>query len=159
MCQLCEIKNIAARDRWPNTLEQHKPDINFLVTSAHDEYTTARSKSSIKPNDPAAPLPQLLEYLRLLSTLLDQIESDRELWWTSPPKREQRRQLELECEQRKLSELHKIHNRVVEGIEGMRARLGVFVRWGLGVEGGMEGLAGLDGEGEGRKGGKAVEAE
>ena len=137
MCQLCEIKNIAKRDRWPKNVENHKKDIDFLVTSAHDEYTVSRSKAKAKTNESVKASDPLLDFLRLLVALIEEVEADREKWWTSPQKREQRKNLELECDQKKLSELHKINNKVVEGVEAMNARLGLFVKWSLGMNGGV----------------------
>lgn len=137
MCQLCEIKNIATRDRWPKDLEHHKIDINFLVTSSHDEDAAFRDRAQAKTNDTVKASETLLDFLRLLVALVEQVEEDREKWWASPQKREQRKNLELECDQKKLSELHKINNRVVEAIEAMNARLGLFVKWSLGMNGGL----------------------
>ena len=147
MCQLCAIKDIASRDRWPKDMEPHKKDIDFLVTSAHDEYSTSRPKSPSKTADSLKAYDSLLEILRLLSALLEDIESDREKWWTSPRKREQRKNLEMECDQKKLSELHKINNKVTERIEAMNARLGMFVKWSLGMNGGVWELVAIANEG------------
>jgi hypothetical protein len=41
-----------------------------------------------------------------------------------------------------LTELHKINNSAVDRIEGMEAKLGGFVRWSFGLEGGVEELLG-----------------
>jgi hypothetical protein len=51
--------------------------------------------------------------------------------------------------ERKLTELHKINNAAVERMEGMEAKLGGFVRWSLGMEGGVEELLREEVEGEG----------
>ena len=51
--------------------------------------------------------------------------------------------------ERKLMELHKINNAAVERIEGMEAKLGGFVRWSLGLEGGVEELLREEVKGEG----------
>lgn len=141
MCQLCAIKDIAARDRWPKDMEYHKGDIKFLVESAHDEYSTSRPKTDKDASQTTTQAVKaseaLLELLRLLATLLSEVESDREKWWTSPHKREQRKNLELECNQKKLSNLHKINNTVSECIESISARPGMFVKWSLGMNGGV----------------------
>lgn len=117
-------------------MEPHKKDIDFLVTSAHDEYSASRSKA---PNTtkPVKASDSLLEMLRLLFPLLEDMESDREKWWTSPQKRERRKKLEPECDQKELSELHNINNEVTESIEVMNGRLGTFVKWSLGMNGGV----------------------
>lgn len=79
---------------------------HFLVESIHDEYQTYQK---LKQKSPTTPPPDsLLELLRLLSHQLDVLEADREAWWTSPEKRALRQRLEHECDQRKLSDLHKI---------------------------------------------------
>ena len=140
MCQLCALKDLATRDRWPKPLEPHKSDIVFLATSAHDQYTTASRNIKIDTNSGNETIRAsegLLELLRLLHTLLNDVEADREKWWTSPAKREMRKKLELECDQMKLSELHKINNRMVECLEAMNAKLGLFVKWSLGMNGGV----------------------
>lgn len=137
MCQLCEIENIVARDRWPKNIEHHKQDVNFLVTSAHDEYTASRSKAQPRTNQPIAASEALIDLLRLLTTLIEEVESDHEKWWTSAAKRQQRKELELESNQKKLTELHKINNKLNESVEAMNARLGLFVKWSLGMNGGV----------------------
>ena len=131
MCQSCTIKPFASRDRWPKPLEHHKADIELLITSAHDEYI-AFQDLKILNKEARAPEP-LLELLRLLATVLDGLEDDRQAWWTSPEKRELRRRLEEGCDQKKLTELHKINNGTIERIEAMSAKLGQFVKWSLGM--------------------------
>lgn len=106
MCQICQVKDIVAKDRWPKPLETQKKDINFLVESIHDEY---QAYQKLKQKDSGLSPPEsLLELLCLLSRQFDVLESDREAWWTSPEKRQMRQKLEYECDQKKLSDLHKI---------------------------------------------------
>ena len=140
MCQLCTIKQLATRHRWPNPLEHHKSDVDFLVTSAHDEYTAYKSRTSTDSNKKPTVPESLLDILRILATLLEELESDRQKWWTSPEKREQRRRLEEEADQRKLSALHKINNETNERIEAISAKLGLFVKWSLWMNGGVREL-------------------
>lgn len=136
MCQLCTLKTIASSSCWPKALERSKPDLDFLVTSAHDEYTAFQVAQTLV--DKSAPAPEtLLDLLRPLASLLEDLEEERQKWWTSPEKRELRQRLEKECEQKKLSELHKINNTTIERIEAMDAKLGQFVRWSLGMNGGV----------------------
>ena len=135
MCRICAIKDIAVRDPWPKPLEHYKADINLLVTSAHDEYVAYQSAQQLD-KDAQAP-DNLLDLLRLMAKLLDQVEDDRQSWWLSPEKRELRRRLEEDCDQKKLSELHKIDNGTTERIEAMNAKLGGFVKWSLGMNGGI----------------------
>lgn len=135
MSQLCTIKSVASRDRWPKPLEHHKADIDLLITSAHDEYAAYQI---LKQADNATKPPEsLLEPLRLLATVLEDLEEGRQGWWTSPEKRALRKRLEEECDQKKLTELHKINNGTVERIEAMSAKLGQFVKWSLGMNGGI----------------------
>jgi hypothetical protein len=91
-----------------------------------------RSPQLGQTTNPTTP-DSLLDILRLLATVLEELESDRQKWWTSPEKREQRRRLEEEVDQRKLSALHKINNETNERIEAMSAKLGLFVQWSLGM--------------------------
>ena len=135
MCQLCIIRDIGAQDRWPKPLEHHKADIDLLITSSHDTWTAfATEKRS--PKDVTAP-DVLLELLRLLATVLEELENDRVQWWSSPEKREQRRRLEEECKQPQLTQLHKINNSTADRIENMSAKLGAFCKWSLGMNGSL----------------------
>ena len=148
MCQICGIKDISKQHRWPKPLEHHTKNIEFLVTSAHDEHEkykavteaaqdTLISKAGTKTvKDTSTPGP-LIDILCLLATLLEDLEDDRATWWSSPDKRQQRRRLEEECDQMKLSQLHKINNDTTERIEAMNAKLGAFVKWSLGMNGGI----------------------
>lgn len=98
MCQLCTITDIASCDRWPKPLEQHKSDVDFLVSAAHDECTSSLTNEQKRciPRPPTSPA--LLDQLRLLARLLEQVEQDRQMWWRTPEKREQRRRLEEDCD-------------------------------------------------------------
>jgi hypothetical protein len=135
MCQLCGIKELAALQRWPKAVEAAKSDLNFLVDSIHDEWTRYQdSKTKLA----ATPLPEsLLELCRLLVAQLDDLEVDRETWWTSPESRAKRQRFELEGNQRNLSELHKINNNTISSFESLQAKLGGFVKWSLGMKGGV----------------------
>ena len=126
------------RGRWPKPLEHYKIDVDLLIDSAHDEYTTYRTNNA--PDANKAVPESLLEVLRLLAILLDELEEDRQKWWASPEKRELRRRLDEECDQKKLSQLHKINNDLAERIETMNAKLGSFVKWSLGMNGGVREL-------------------
>jgi hypothetical protein len=48
-----------------------------------------------------------------------------------------RRKFELEGDQKKLSELHKINNATTMRFEEMQAKFGGFVKWSLGMNGGV----------------------
>lgn len=138
MYQLCTTKDLAKRDRWPKPLEHHKADINLLVTTAHGEYTKQESqKQSGSTASKPAQSEALLEILRLLAGSLEDVGNDRQKWWSSPEKRDQRRRLEEEHKQQKLGAVHKIINDVNERVEAMNAKLGLFVKWSLGMNGGI----------------------
>lgn len=84
-----------------------------------------------------SPPESLLELLKTLAEQLDVLESERETWWTSPEKRALRKRLEDNCDQRKLSDLQKINNTTASSLEALSAKLGGFVRWSLGMKGGV----------------------
>ncbi|KAI6879908.1 hypothetical protein KC360_g7640 [Hortaea werneckii] len=133
MCQICSIKQIASQDRWPKPLESAVQDINFLIQTIHTDYEANKSQCGTKETIQE----ELLENLRLLSLALEQLDHDREAWWYSPEKKEQRRRLEGEGQDRKLTELQKINNAAATMVEGMHAKLGGFVKWSLGMNGGI----------------------
>ena len=139
MCQLCTTKDLAKRDRWPKPLEHYQADIELLVTSAHDEYEKSKAQGSSNTDSTKAAQAKvaLLDNLRTLADLLEEVDSDRQKWWTTPEKREMHQRLQEEGDQQKLSNLHKINNDVNERVEAMNAKLGQFVRWSLGISGGV----------------------
>lgn len=57
--------------------------------------------------------------------------------WMAPEKKELRRRLDADCDQKRMTELHKINNATSDRIEGMQAKLGTFVKWSLGMNGGV----------------------
>lgn len=124
MCQLCGINDIAASARFPKPVATLLPDIKFLIKSSHDEYESHKRL----PEPKIPPSESFLDVLRLLNAALEQLETERVTWWTSPKKRDLRKRLDLECDQKKLTELHKINNTAVERIEAMTAKLGTFVK-------------------------------
>jgi hypothetical protein len=133
MCQLCGISDIAAKHKWPKPLEASITDLKLLITTAHDEYEANKSLCASKTSIPES----LLDILRLLSAAIDDLENGREAWWISPEKKAMRRRLDEECSQAKLTELHRINNATAERTEAMQARLGTFVKWTLGLDGGV----------------------
>lgn len=124
MCQLCAIKQELAR--WPKPVEVMKPGLGLLVEHAHDEHELwERFK---KQSPPSSPYNTILEVCRLLKTLIESIDEEREKWWTSPAKREQRQRWELEGERQKIQDLHKINNITHENIRNMETTLGKVSR-------------------------------
>jgi hypothetical protein len=69
MCQLCAIKQIAAKDRWPKPVEAQKSDLIFLVESVHDAYEAYRQQKEKAPT--STPPTPLLDTLRLVVAQLD----------------------------------------------------------------------------------------
>ncbi|KAK4548258.1 hypothetical protein LTR36_010128 [Oleoguttula mirabilis] len=133
MCQLCPIKDVAAQARWPKPLEAPVKDIEFVVTTAHDDYEANKAACRSKTTIPES----LLDMLRLLAASLNELEADREKWWMAPEKKELRRRLDADCDHKKMTELHKINNATSDRIESMQAKLGTFVKWSLGMNGGV----------------------
>ncbi|KAK5138108.1 hypothetical protein LTR08_004803 [Meristemomyces frigidus] len=133
MCQLCAIKDQNTQVRWPKPLESPIKDIDFIVTTAHDDYEANKASCRDRTTIPAS----LLDALRLLATAIDELEADREKWWMAPEKKELRRRLNADCDQKKLTELQKINNATTDRIEAMQAKLGTFVKWSLGMNGGI----------------------
>ena len=138
MCQLCTIRDIATQAQWPKPLGAQIKDIHFLITTAHDDYEANRPACQSRSTIPAS----LLDVLRLLATAMDELEVDREKWWMAPEKKELRRRLDAQGDYGKLTKLQKINNTTSERIEAMQARLGTFVRWSLGMNGGVWELVG-----------------
>lgn len=135
MCQACQIKELAAKKRWPKAVEASKPDLNFLVDSIHDEWAQYQES---KLRLPTAPVPKaLLDLCRMLYDQLNVLETDRERWWMSPQSRAKRTRFEQEGNQKNLSELHKINNNTSTSFEELSARFGAFVKWSLGMNGGV----------------------
>lgn len=101
MCQVCAVKQIATRERWPKPLEASKNDACFVVNTIHDEWEIySKSLETV-------PVPnEILDLLRLLAESLEALEEERSVWWKSPEKRALRKRLEDGGEQRKLSDLY-----------------------------------------------------
>lgn len=100
-----------------------KPGLELLVEDAHEKHEIWKESGVSKPSE------SLLEVCRLLLTMIESIEEERENWWTSPEKRAQRQRFELE-DPKKFTELHKINNALTGDVEAMRTRLGsVSFRW------------------------------
>ena len=142
MCQLCSISTLATSARWPKPLESSISDLSFLITcihSQHEAWKKAEGTAAVTNTNTNEERAALLSLLRTLSGTLTSLGHERSAWWKS--KAPLIKQLKEEVSgERKLTELHKINNAAVERIEGMEAKLGGFVRWGLGLEGGVEEL-------------------
>lgn len=146
MCQVCTpISALASSGRWPKPLESSIADLNFLVTCIHSEQEHInRNDEKDTSNDDKGicnSCDALFSLLRDLHAMLTSLDHERAAWWKS--KAPMIRQLKEEVSttsERKLTELHKINNACTERIEGMEAKLGLYVRWSLGLKGGIEEL-------------------
>lgn len=69
----------------------------------------------------------------LIRTTLDLLDQERDDWWKS--KAQLRRQLTEAGDEEKLKKLQLINNSVAAMMRDMRARLGVWARWGLEIKG------------------------
>jgi hypothetical protein len=165
MCQICTITTLSTSARWPKPLEPSISDLHFLITCIHDHHaawekqqktltatnttttltTSYNSTTTTNANTQTKPL---LSLLRTLSASLTSLEHERAAWWKSktPLIKALKDEVSGQSEKR-LTELHKINNSAIERLEGMEAKLGGFVRWTMGVKGGVEELCrGGDGE-------------
>jgi hypothetical protein len=160
MCQICTITTLSTSARWPKPLEPCIADLHFLITCVHDKHaawekqqksltsTRTSSTSATTTTNTNAQTKPLLSLLRTLSASLTSLEHERAAWWKSktPLIKALKDEVSGQSEKR-LTELHKINNSAIERLEGMEAKLGGFVRWTMGVKGGVEELCkGGDGE-------------
>lgn len=140
---------MTSSERWPKPLEPHIKDLTFLIDTAHDEHSTfdlsQQPSQPLTPNTPKSTDLSTAHHisrthlltLRDISTLVTAIEDARKEWWNSEEKRRQRAVWTEKGEEAKLVGLQKVNNKTIEGIEAVRARLGVYVRWSLGFAGGI----------------------
>lgn len=139
MCQVCTpISTLATSGRWPKPLESSVNDLKFLLTCIHSEQEQIESHDQ-KNNENSRDA--LLSSLCDLSAMLTSLKHERTTWWKSKaPMIKQLKEEVSGTSERKLTELHKINNACTERIEGMEAKLGLYVRWSLGLKGGVEEL-------------------
>jgi hypothetical protein len=172
MCQICTITTLSTSARWPKPLESCIADLHFLITCVHDQHaawekqqkalTATNTTNTLNPNTASlatsynsttatnanTQTKPLLSILRTLSASLTSLEHERAAWWKSktPLIKSLKDEVSGQSEKR-LTELHKINNSAIEQLGGMEAKLGGFVRWTMGVKGGVEELCrGGDGE-------------
>jgi hypothetical protein len=143
MCQICTITTLSTsnylRPRPARCLGKQQKSLTSTSTSSTSATTTTNTNAQTKP---------LLSLLRTLSASLTSLEHERAAWWKSktPLIKALKDEVSGQSEKR-LTELHKINNSAIERLEGMEAKLGGFVRWTMGVKGGVEELCkGGDGE-------------
>jgi hypothetical protein len=157
MCQLCALNTISKSSRWPKPLEPLVSDLTLLVNTAHTTLTTSKSTPTTTPAKedetisapsttinitPATKHSPLLPTLRDINTLLELLEDERVKWWQS--KSSERKFWRETYQEDKLTGINVVNNKTVEMIEGLKAKLGTFCRWTLGLKDGVEGLE--DGE-------------
>jgi hypothetical protein len=154
MCQLCALATISKSSRWPKPLEPLISDLSLLINTAHSTLstnskataathdtkqkpsTTTTTKITITPT--TTPKHPLLPTLHDINTLLEVLEDERVKWWQS--KAAERKFWRETFQEEKLTGINVVNNKTVEMIEGLRAKLGGFCRWSLGLEDGVEGL-------------------
>ncbi|KAG9692036.1 hypothetical protein KCU95_g8418, partial [Aureobasidium melanogenum] len=156
MCQLCVLNTISQSSRWPKPLEPLISDLHLLVNTAHSEFsryspfttssTTAKLHSTIIVTTTTTPNPAtaILSTLRDIKTLLELLEDERTTWWNGKAK--ERQYWRETYQEDKITKINVVNNKTVEMIEGLKARLGTFCRWSLGLEDGVEGLDGVEKE-------------
>lgn len=168
MCQLCLISTITNGSRWPNPTTSSVEDVIFLATTCHEQYSSWQSKartSQVSPSLSSATFsasverstttpdikvsktaPKTLhEDTCLLVTAVKDLEDQRQSWWAG--KFGMVRKLQDSCHEgdaEKATEIHKINNTTIGKIESVEARAGGFVKWALGIEGGVEALLKMD---------------
>ena len=79
--------------------------------------------------------------VKLLDLQLLVLEQDRVQWWNSDNKKTQRRRWSEEGNTTALSRLQLLNNKVEWWIKEMRGLVGSFVKWRMGVENGLDGIA------------------
>lgn len=170
MCQLCILITISQNSRWPKPLEPLVSDLHLLVTTAHSEFafskpsTTPDTKANSYSNPPTTSTSttititstpaqntksSLLTTLREIKTLLEVLEEERTTWWDNKAK--ERKFWRETYQEDKITKINVVNNKTVDMIEGLKARLGTFCRWSLGLEDGVEGSDGVEKEGGGVK--------
>lgn len=82
----------------------------------------------------------ILLTISLLHTHFEILSPEREEWWASPLKKQQRRAWLEACNSKALTDLQVINKKVTDMVADMEALLGRFVRWNLRLDDGLEGL-------------------
>ncbi|KAH0384614.1 hypothetical protein KCU92_g4350, partial [Aureobasidium melanogenum] len=166
MCQLCVLNTITQSSRWPKPLESLISDLHLLVTTAHSEFnsynvsptsdtsdklhsiqsttTTTITITKTAKNPSTTTKSSLLTTLRDIKTLLELLEEERIKWWNGKAK--ERKHWRETYQEDKITKINVVNNKTVEMIESLKARLGTFCRWSLGLEDGVEGLDGVEKE-------------
>jgi hypothetical protein len=152
MCQLCALTTITKSSRWPKPLEPLISDLCLLINTAHTTLTVPKANSSAhdtkqKPSTTTkisitttttASKHPLLPTLHDINTLLELLEDERVQWWQA--KAAERKFWRETYQEDKITGINVVNNKTVEMIEGLKAKLGGFCRWSLGLEDGVEGL-------------------
>lgn len=158
MCQLCTLNTISTSSRWPKPLEPLISDLSLLITTAHSVLSTHKLNSAAPgtkvkntsttpalkitmttvPKQPSTVIPTL----RDINTLLELLEDERVKWWQA--KASERKFWRETYQEDKLTKINVVNNKTTEMIETLKAKLGLFCRWTLGLEDGVEGLGGAE---------------
>ncbi len=105
------------------SLQRAPPNGLALADQGPDSQTLEQAKASMHTTT------------QTLEALLEVIECERVEWWNAPATRERRRKWLESGESDKATRLQVVNNRTTEMIREMMAKLGLFCRWSLGVEG------------------------
>jgi hypothetical protein len=153
MCQLCALTTITKSSRWPKPLEPLISDLYLLINTAHTTLTVPKATSAhdakqtpsstntttkITITTTTASKHPLLPTLHDINTLLELLEDERVQWWQA--KAAERKFWRETYQEDKITGINVVNNKTVEMIEGLKAKLGGFCRWSLGLEDGVEGL-------------------
>ncbi|KAK5163280.1 uncharacterized protein LTR77_010866 [Saxophila tyrrhenica] len=126
-----------------------KRSVEFLVPLAHDEWEKMRSQEDKalrnKPTD------ELINAVSAIAKNIAGASALHDKWWTSPEKRWQRDLLVATGDETKLSKLYAIRKETTDMIEEMEAKVGLFAKWCLGLDGGFEQLKNRTGNDESLK--------
>lgn len=134
-------------------------DVKSAVLTAHNEMelwnkeptqqisSTSDSKAPLSDIDAAASsskttaVDSLKNTVKLIDLQLLLLEQDRVQGWNSDNKKTQRKRWSEEGNASALSQLQLLNNKVGWWIKEMRGLLGSFVKWRMGVENGLHGIA------------------
>ena len=132
----------------PKPLETPVKEFKSYLPTAHkaaSEYESVPrgngdSKSTAVDKTRTKAYEALKDSIQILSLTMDCIEDARSVWWNEPAKKEQRGRLLEEGDSIKLGRMNAVNNACVQMIGDVRGALGRFVRWGMGMNGGVGGL-------------------
>lgn len=121
---------------------RYKPRAAPDTTVKAHSTTSTTSTITITTTTTASPAKtSIFPTLRDIKTLLEFLEEERTTWWNGKAK--ERQYWRETYQEDKITKINVVNNKTVEMIESLKARLGTFCRWSLGLEDGVEGLDGV----------------